>query len=370
MKIPAFDLARAAARIDEALTARWRRLLDTTAFVGGDEVAEFEKAFGAYLEVAGCVGLANGTDALVVALRALDLKPRDEVVVPAFTFVAAAEAVVLAGGRPIFADVEPNTLNLDLDDAAGRLGDRTVGLIGVHLYGRPFDVDGARSLCERHGLWLLEDAAQAHGARWNGRPVGGFGSLATWSFYPSKNLGCFGDGGAVTGNDLELLQRVRRLANHGSDGPYHHVEVGTNSRLDALQAAVLNCRLPNLEADNQRCRQVAARYREVLEGVGDLSLLDDAESALPVYHQMILRTPRRDELKAYLSRRGIGTRVYYPEPLHRQPPFAPLGLEQDERPVATAAAREVLSLPMYPEITDHEVEEVCAGVSGFYGRTI
>ncbi|MEE8278238.1 MAG: DegT/DnrJ/EryC1/StrS family aminotransferase [Thermoanaerobaculia bacterium] len=367
MKVPAFDLSRAVHRIEGRVLERWQRLLARTAFVGGGEVEEFERAFADYLQVGGCVGVANGTDALVLALRALDLKPRDEVIVPAFSFIATAAAVVLAGGRPVFADVEPETLNLDLEAVADRLGRSTVGLIGVHLYGRPFDLEAARTLCERRGLWLLEDAAQAHGARWAGRGVGGFGRLATWSFYPSKNLGCFGDGGAVTGNDTALLERVRRLANHGRAGQTHHLEVGTNSRLDALQAAVLNCRLPNLEADNERRRQVAARYRQELEGVGDLLFLRDPDQAESVYHQMTVRTPRRDELKSHLARLGIATTVHYPESLHRQPAFERFALAGDGLPVASAAAREVLCLPMFPEITDREVEEVCAGVRGFYG---
>ncbi len=368
MAVPAFDLSRAAKRIDEALGARWRRLVEGTSFVGGEEISQFESAFAEYLGVAGCVGVANGTDALLLALRALDLEPGDEVVVPAFTFVATAASVILAGGRPIFADVEPETLNIDFEDAANRIGHRTVGMIGVHLYGRPCDLDHARVLCERHGLWLLEDAAQAHGARWDGKPVGGFGRVATWSFYPSKNLGCFGDGGAVTADDAALLERVRRLANHGRAGHYHHVEIGTNSRLDALQAAVLNCRLQTLDADNERRRQVAARYVQKLEGVGDLVLLHDAEPVESVYHQMTVRTSQRDDLRQELAKAGISTTIHYPEALHRQPAFERLGLGGDELPVASAAAREVLCLPMFPEITDSEVEEVCGGVRRFYGR--
>ncbi|MGH9464402.1 MAG: DegT/DnrJ/EryC1/StrS family aminotransferase, partial [Thermoanaerobaculia bacterium] len=227
--IPQLDLARALARFETELAERWRRLLERTAFVGGDEVAEFERSFAAFLEVPESVGVANGTDALVLALRALDLAPGDEVIVPAFTFIATAVAVRLAGGAPVFADVEPATLNLDATSAATKVGPRTVGILPVHLYGRPCDLDALAALAERHGLWMIEDAAQAHGARWHGRRVGSFGRLATWSFYPSKNLGCFGDGGAVTGEPA-LLARLRRLANHGRTAHYEHAEVGTNSR--------------------------------------------------------------------------------------------------------------------------------------------
>ncbi len=256
--IPFLDLARTQRRIATPLEERWRRILQETSFILGPEVREFEAAFASWLGVAACVGLANGTDALVIALRALGLKPGDEVIVPAYSFFATAEAVVLAGGQPVFCDVDPETLNLDPADAARRVTDRTAGILGVHLYGRPFDVDAVLQLCERRGLWLIEDAAQAHGAVWKGTKVGGFGQLAAWSFYPTKNLGCFGDGGAVTSNDKALAEQVFRLANHGQTARYHHEQIGTNSRLDSLQAAVLNCRLELLDEDNARRRSSPA----------------------------------------------------------------------------------------------------------------
>jgi dTDP-3-amino-3,4,6-trideoxy-alpha-D-glucose transaminase len=363
--IPQLDLSRAAARIEAELAQRWRRLLARTAFVGGDEVAEFERAFATFLELPEALGVANGTDALVLALRALDLAPGDEVIVPAFTFIATAAAVRLTGGTPVFADVEPVALNLDVASAATKVGPRTVGIIPVHLYGRPCDLDAVAALAERHHLWTIEDAAQAHGARWRGRRVGGFGRLATWSFYPSKNLGCFGDGGALTGEPA-LLARARLLANHGRTAHYEHAEVGTNSRLDALQAAVLNCRLARLEADNARRRQIAGRYRAALTGLEDLRLLDDAPHAEPVYHQLTVLTSRRDALKGFLAERGIGTAVHYPLPLHRQLAFRDAAAP-DELPVAERAAREVLCLPMFPELTDGEVDRVCAAVHEFFG---
>jgi dTDP-4-amino-4,6-dideoxygalactose transaminase len=366
--VPFLDLGRARRRIAGELAERWERVLDGTAFVLGPEVREFEAAFAAYLEVGACVGLANGTDALVLALRALDLRPGDEVIVPAFSFFATAEAVVLLGGRPVFADVDPETLNLEPRDAAARVTPRTVGVIGVHLYGRPFDVDAVLDLCARHGLWLLEDAAQAHGARWKGRRVGGFGRLAAWSFYPTKNLGCFGDGGAATGDDRALLERLRTLANHGQAGRYHHVEVGTNSRLDSLQAAVLNCRLPLLDADNARRREIACRYHGGLAGVGDLALPPDREGAFSVYHQMTVRTARRDALLEHLKAQGIGAAVHYPSPLHLQPALAGrVQVATGDLPVATAAGGQVLCLPVFPELTNEEVERVCVAIRDFFG---
>lgn len=362
--VPALDLSRIVERLRPELEPRWRRILDANAFVGGEEVTELEREFAAYLGSGGCVAVANGTDALVLALRALGVGPGDEVIVPAFTFVATAAAVSLVGGTPVFADVEPETLNLDLASAAERVTERTVGLIGVHLYGCPFDVAGAGELCERRSLWLVEDAAQAQGAAVDGRRVGNFGSLATWSFYPTKNLGAFGDAGAVTGNDERLLETVRLMANHGAVGRYRHAIVGANSRMDALQAAVLNCRLPWLEADNESRRRVATAYREALEGVGDLRLLAVPAGAESVFHQYTVLSDRRDELQAFLGERGIGSAVHYPEALHLQPAFA--DLESGDLPVATEAGRRALCLPMYAELTDDEVAAVVAAVRAFF----
>ena len=254
--IPAFDLSRAAKALESEVSGRWRALREQTRFVGGEEVEGFERDFAEYLAVGSCVGVANGSDALELAVRALGLSPGDEVIVPAFTFIATAAMVQLAGGVPVFADVEPETLNLDAASVAERIGDRTVGVIGVHLYGRPFSLSPILALCQEHDLWLIEDAAQAHGASIGGVPVGGSGALATWSFYPSKNLGCFGDGGAVTGSDVELMERVRRLADHGRIGHYRHGEAGRNSRLDSLQAAVLNSRLHVYSSSGVSCNLI------------------------------------------------------------------------------------------------------------------
>lgn len=364
-RVPPFDLTRAIEPLAEPIQARWRTLLEANSFVGGEEVARFEKAYADYIQSAACVGVGNGTDALILALKALDLQPGDEVIVPSFTFIATAAAVALVGGTPVFADVEPQTLNLDVLDMADRVTDRTVGVIGVHLYGTPFAVDAVRDLCKARGLWLIEDAAQAHGATWKGTRVGNFGSLATWSFYPAKNLGCFGDGGAVTGNRPELLDRVRRLANHGRLEHYRHGEPGLNSRLDALQAAVLNCRLPGLESQNQRRAQIAAQYREALSSVGDLRFLKDDPDSRSVYHQMTVLSDQRDALRRHLDDEGIGTGVHYPLALHLQPAFAgatePEGLE-----VAAAAGNQVLCLPMFAELTDQEVDRVCKAVRLFF----
>ncbi|HXT21642.1 MAG TPA: DegT/DnrJ/EryC1/StrS family aminotransferase [Thermoanaerobaculia bacterium] len=349
------------------LLARWQDLLARTAFVGGAEVEAFETAFARYLDAPGCVAVANGTDALVVALHALGVRPGDEVLVPAFTFFATAEAVVWAGAVPVPVDVEPDTFNIDVEDAASRSTARTVGIIPVHLYGQPCDLDAALALCRKRGWWLLEDAAQAQGARWRGRRVGGFGALAGWSFYPSKNLGCFGDGGAVTGADVDALARVRLLANHGRVEHYRHGAVGTNSRLDALQAAVLNLRLVRLDADNERRVALVERYRAGLADVGDLRLPVVPEGAEPVWHQLTVRTAARDRLRQHLHERGVGSAIFYPIPLHQQPALAAHVPPDLELPASEAAAREVLSLPLYPQLLESQVDEVCAAVRDFFG---
>ena len=364
--VPMFDLARAARRIDGELRQRWDALLEKTAFVGGEEVEAFERAFADFQQVEHCVAVANGTDAIVLALRALGVGPGDEVVVPAFTFIATAEAVSLVGATPIFADVEPDHFNLDARQLESRFSARTVGVIGVHLYGNPFDVDAVAELCCGRGLWLIEDAAQAHGASWRGRPVGGFGRLATWSFYPSKNLGCFGDGGAVTTRDAELAQHVRLLANHGATARYHHDVVGANSRLDALQAAVLSCRLAQLADDNARRVEIARRYSAFLAEAPGIAPPPEPVDAQPVFHQYTVRCARRDALQEFLAARGIGSATHYPEPLHHQPAFADLGVPP-VLPVAEAAAREVLCLPMFPELTEAEVDRVGTALTEFGG---
>lgn len=362
--IPVFTLSRLVDRLGGEIRQRWSEVLADQAFVGGREVQAFESDFADYLGSGSCVAVANGTDALTVALRALHLKPGDEVIVPSFTFIATAGSVVWAGGRPVFADVEPDTLTLEASSVEERIGPKTVGVIGVHLFGRPFDVEAVQALCDEHGLWLMEDAAQAQGASWKSQRVGTFARLATWSFYPSKNLGAFGDAGAITGSDEELMARVRRVANHGRTAHYEHGEVGTNSRMDGLQAAVLNVRLPHLEAGNARRGEIACAYHGMLGDVGDLQLLADREGAHSVYHQYAIRTSRRDDLQAYLNERGIGTGIHYPMPLHRQPAFA--GYDPADCPESELASREILSLPMFPELTDEEVARVGAAVREFF----
>jgi dTDP-4-amino-4,6-dideoxygalactose transaminase len=367
MNVPFFDLTRARDAIQQELWSRWHQIVDTTAFVQGPEVKSFESAFAEYVQAPGCVAVANGTDALVLALRALEVKAGDEVLVPAFTFFATYESVVLAGAIPVLVDIEPDTFAIDLAAAMSRLSSRTVGVVAVHLYGCAVDAAAMDEFCSEHGLWWIEDAAQAHGSSSDGRRAGTLGRLASWSFYPSKNLGCFGDGGAVTSGDVELLERVHLLANHGQTARYRHSMVGTNSRLDALQAAVLNLRLARLDDDNRARAAVVARYREELADVGDLVLPTDSRGAVSANHLFTVRSGRRDELQQFLGDRGIGSAVHYPCALSEQ---AGVEFEGDPlrlTPEACRAGLEVLSLPLFPEIETDEVSSVIAAVRDFFG---
>ncbi|MFQ5526036.1 MAG: DegT/DnrJ/EryC1/StrS family aminotransferase [Thermoanaerobaculia bacterium] len=365
ISVPVFDLDRALEEIREELDERWRSILESKHFVGGAEVGEFECAFAGLAGSADCVGVGNGTDALILALKALGAGSGDEVVVPAFTFAATAATVEWVGALPVFADVEAATLNLDPERLEAAITERTVGVIGVHLYGQPCALKPIQEICRGAGLWLIEDAAQAHGARYRERPVGAFGDLATWSFYPSKNLGCFGDGGAVTGGDSDAVTRVRLLANHGAPRRYEHVLVGTNSRLDAFQAAVLNCRLVSLEAKNRRRAEIAERYQRGLAGARGVVCLATDDRSEPVYHQMTVLADRRDELQAFLAERGIGSTVHYPTALPDQAAFASSDGIRGDCPVARRAASEVLCLPMFPELSDAEADLVITAVREF-----
>ena len=367
--IPILDLVRARKRIDAELTDRWRKILDASSYVQGPEVKEFECAFTGFLEARAVVGVGNGTDALVIALRALGLEPGDEVLVPAFSFFATAEAVFLAGGRPVFCDIDAATYNLDPAELERQATPRTVGVIGVHLYGRPFDCESVATICRANGWFLIEDAAQAHGARRRGRRVGTIGDLAAWSFYPTKNLGALGDAGALLTNDDELMRLATKIRVHGSGHTYFHEVIGGNFRIDALQAALLKIKLRRLEEITEQRRRVAHGYNERLKAAGvapEFVKLPQEVYGRHVYHQYVLRAQRRDELMSHLKARHIGCGVYYPLPLHEQQCFKYLGYERGAFPHSEQAAAEVLALPMYPELTGTQQDIVVDAIRAFY----
>ena len=332
----------------------------------GPRVRALEEEVAHLCGVPFAVGVANGTDGLYLALRALGIGPGDDVVTTSFSFVATATSIVRAGARPVFADVDPHTLNVGPEQIARALTPRSRAVVVVHLYGNPAPMDDIVALARRHGLLVVEDMAQAIGASYRGRPVGSFGDAAVISFYPTKNLGGCGDGGMVVTSSAAVADRIRILRNSGQRVRYVCEDAwGINSRLDELQAALLRVKLRFLHEWTERRRALARRYMEQLEGL-PVRPVQETPGGRCVYHQFTVRAPKRDELSAYLAEQGIGTTVYYPVPLHRQPGLEPVSLVPEVPVEAERAAAEVLSLPMFPELSDREVDEVARAIRRFY----
>jgi dTDP-4-amino-4,6-dideoxygalactose transaminase len=352
----------------DEIRAALDRVCDSQRFILGAEVEDFEREASEALEVDHGVGVSSGTDALLVALMALDVGPETEVVIPTFTFFATAGVVARLGARPVFVDVDPVDYNMDPKAVADAVGDRTRAVIPVHLFGQAADMD---SLAEAAGIVpLIEDCAQAWGASFEGRPVGSIGLMGTFSFFPSKNLGGFGDGGLVTTDEDDVATYLKQLRMHGESGQYLHQTVGGNFRLDALQAAVLRVKLPHVAEWVDGRRRNAGRYTDLFRESG----LDDVveqpvaiEGRGHTFNQYVVRVPKRDELRAFLGERGIGHSVYYPLPLHMQPCFADLGYAEGQFPVAEKASREVLALPVFTELTEAEQAEVVDAIAEFFG---
>ncbi len=365
-RIPFLDLQSeyrelAKAGLETAILASLRR----SQYIHGVCVQAFEKSWAAYCGTAEGVAMDSGTAALEIAMKALGIGPGDEVIVPAHTFIATAAAVTLCGARPIFVDAEPRHWQLNPDLVAPALTRKTRAIIAVHLYGQPSNLDALTALCSSHGLLLIEDAAQAQGARFRGRRTGSIGSVGCFSFYPAKNLGAFGDAGAITTNDPALAARMRRLCNHGRTTKYEHSEVGENLRMDELQGLVLDFKLPYLDSWNQRRRAIAAIYRRELSGL-PIFIPAVVEGTEPVHHLFPIATPRRDELLRYLASREIDSGIHYPLPLHLQPAFASLGYVRGAMPVAEWIGREELSLPIGPFMNDERIYRVCEALIDFH----
>jgi dTDP-4-amino-4,6-dideoxygalactose transaminase len=342
--------------VQAEIEARVLETLRTGQFILGERVAAFERAFAAYSGAAHAVGVASGTDALVLALRALDIGPGDEVIVPALSFYASAEAVLLVGAEPVLVDIDPQTLTLCPQAAAAAITPRTKALMPVHLYGVPADMPALAALAQRRGLKLIEDAAQAAGAALDGRPVGSWGDACCYSFYPTKNLGGAGDGGMVTTPHAEVAARVRLLRVHGTTRPYYHEAVGYTSRLDALQAVVLSAKLPHLDAWNARRRALARRYDAALQGL-PLAL---PRHEVGVYHLYVVRVRAREQVMAALHRSGIEARAYYPHALPDLPPLT--GRAHGPCAEARRAACELLALPLHPNLQEAEVDTVASAL--------
>lgn len=365
MRIPQFDLSRQYARIEGEIEAALRRVLRSGHFILGPEGEALEAECAAAVGVEHAVGLGSGSDALKLTLAALGIGPGDEVVTPAFSFVASATAVLQVGARPVFADVDPLTLNLTAETAAAVITPRARAILPVHLFGLPAAMGPLRALAEARGLALVEDAAQAFGATLEGRPVGSLGRAAGFSFYPTKPLAAYGDAGLMVTADGDLAARARRRRNHGQVQKYDHVELGWTSRLDELQAAILRVKLRHAAAWTEARRRIAARYAAGLAGC-PVRLPAEPRGARHVFHQYTIRTPHRDALAKHLAAAGIGTACHYPHPIPGQPMFRAMGYDATAFPAAWAASQEVLSLPCFPELEDAEVDVVVAAIRAFF----
>jgi dTDP-3-amino-3,4,6-trideoxy-alpha-D-glucose transaminase len=364
--VPFLDLGLLHRDLKAEIVEEIAELVDSSAFTNGPQVREFEAAFAAYCGTEHCVGLASGLDALRLGLQAAGLEAGDEVVVAASTFVATLEAVTQAGGRPVVVDAADEDYNLDPAALEAALTERTRFLMPTHLYGQLADMRSLMEIAERRGLAILEDACQAHGASRDGIAAGTAGLANAFSFYPGKNLGAFGDAGALVTDDEELAARVRALREHGQTRKYVHEIEGWTARLDTIQAIVLRRKLPLLDRWNGERRAVAAKYDERLAGIGDLRLPTVPDGSEPVWHIYAIRTAAPEELAGFLRERGIGTGRHYPDPVHLAPAYRFLGHERGEFPVAEALASEVLSLPMFPGMTEQQVDTVVAAIADYF----
>ncbi len=365
IRVPLLDLARQFAEYRDDAMAAVSRVFETQRFILGDEGAALERELAEHLGAKHAIGVSSGTDALLVALMALGVGPGDEVVVPAFSFFATAGVVSRLGAVPVFADVEPGTLTLSPDELERRITGRTRAVIPVHLYGQAADLAPILEISRRRGIPVVEDACQAIGARYRGRPVGTHGEIGAFSFFPTKNLGAAGDAGLVTAEDGVLAARLARLRVHGMEPKYHHPEIGGNFRLDEVQAAVLRVKLRRLDRWNLRRAEIAGEYRRRLaaaESAGNLSLPVVGPDRDHIYHQFVVRVRDRDAVRARLAAAGIGSEIYYPVPLHLQECFAPLGGRPGDLPESERAAAEVLALPIWPELEPAEIDAVASAL--------
>ncbi len=364
-RVPLLKLDPADPELLEELLEVVANVAANAAFTLGSELEAFEDEFAAYCETDYALGVSSGTEALVLALRALEIGPGDEVIVPANSFIATAEAVSLVGATPRLVDVDPSTHLLTAEAVERAIGPRTRCVIPVHLMGSTVDMAPIVDVVRRAGVYLIEDCAQAHGARYLGQRVGTFGDLGCFSFYPTKNLGAWGDGGAVITGDERLADRVRLLRSHGEGPRYHHSVVGTTARLDALQAALLRVKLQRLEDWNEDRRRVGAALQARLEGTSLELPAASSDAGDHVYHLFVARTERRDELRAFLDERGIATGVHYPIPIHRTGAYADLGHGEGSLPVTERLAEQIITLPLFPSMTPQEIERVVSAVKDF-----
>lgn len=364
MNIPFVSFKPLEKALDKSLREAFERVYTHSWYIEGEEDKIFESAFAKYCSTKYCVGVGNGLDALFLALKALGIKQGDEVIVPSNTYIATALAVTYVGAIPIFVEPDINTFNINPDNIEAAITDKTKAIMPVHLYGLPCDMDSIMALAKKYDLFVVEDCAQAHGARYKGKVVGSFGNVAGFSFYPGKNLGALGDAGASVTDNKELANKIRALGNYGSDYKYHHILKGNNSRLDEIQAAFLSAKLPYLDKVNEERRRIAQKYLEGIKNP-EVILPRVPQYATPVWHIFGIRCKRRNELEKFLNEAGIGTNKHYPIPMHLQECYRDLGYKEGDFPIAEEISATELSIPMYYGMTDEEIQYIIDKVNAF-----
>jgi dTDP-4-amino-4,6-dideoxygalactose transaminase len=365
MNIQMVDLKRQYQKIRNEIDDIIADVISSTQFIGGKHVGEFEYEAAAYLGVKYAASCANGTDALQIALMSLGIGKEDEVITTPFSFVATAETIALIGAKPVYADIDEKSFNINPKKIKDKITPRTKAILPVHLYGNPAEMDEISLIAKEHNLYVIEDSAQAFGAEYKGKKVCGFGDAACISFFPSKNLGCYGDGGMITTNDQSIFNKVRMIVNHGSKVRYVHEILGVNSRLDALQAAILRVKLKYIDHWNESRINNANRYSTALKDIEGIILPSYDEHSRHIFHQYTLRVPRRDELQNFLKEKNIPSMIYYPIPLHLQPAFQGVS-DEGTLPIAEKLSKEVISLPMHPDLTEEEINHITHSIKEFY----
>jgi dTDP-4-amino-4,6-dideoxygalactose transaminase len=368
MKIPFVDLKAQYENIKDEIGAAVSEVLESTQFIGGEKLARFEENFARYVDAKYAVGASSGTSAIHLALAALDIGEGDEVITAANTFIATTEAITMAGAKPVLVDVLDHSLNIDPEKVEAAVTPRTRAIMPVHLYGQAADMGAVKDIASRHNLHVVADAAQAHGARYKGNRKGIQGEITCFSFYPGKNLGAYGDAGAVVTDDGDLAKKMKALADHGSFKKYYHSFEGFNYRLDTMQAVILDVKLRHIDRWTEARRSRAARYDDAFAG-GPVSPVKETPGNYHVYHLYVVRSPKRDELLAELGKRGIAAGIHYPIPLHLQEAYTRMGLGEGSFPVTEKAAKEIVSLPMYAELTDQQVDAVVSAVKEIHGAS-
>ncbi|MBA7621037.1 dTDP-3-amino-3,4,6-trideoxy-alpha-D-glucose transaminase [subsurface metagenome] len=366
MKVPFIDLNRQHKQIKKELMQVFEKVLDSSQFILGNEVKQFEAEVASYVGTKFAIGVSNGTNALLLSLRALGVGQGDEVITTPFTFIATAEVIAILGAKPVFCDIDPKTFNIDPDKITGVISDRTNAILPVHLFGQAADMDKIMQIAKENNLKVVEDMAQAIGATYKGKKVGILGDTTCISFFPTKNLNALGDAGMILTNNEELDRKLRAFRVHGTSKKYHHDFLGYNDRLDAIQAAFLRVKLKYLDEWNEKRRQIAYRYNEGLRNVIQIPYIDPINQT--IYHQYTIRTSNRDELRQYLTEKGIGTGIHYPMPIHFQKVFKYLGHKEGYFPVAEKASKEVLSLPIHQDLTDEEITYVIDSIREYFSK--